>query len=74
MYSRWRVRSFAPRTVEDHLTAGISYRYDKQSEVTLSVMHAIHNPQEDASSAFLGSTAKFGMHQNAVDLSYSRRF
>lgn len=68
------INILAPGTVEDHLTFGISYRFKDKSEVTLSGMHAIHNEQEDPSSAFFGSRTKFGMHENAVDISYSRRF
>ena len=68
------INIIAPGTIEDHLTAGISYRYDKKSEVTLSYMYAVHNQQADSSTALFGAPAKFGMHENAIDLSYSRRF
>jgi long-chain fatty acid transport protein len=68
------INILAPGTVEHHLTTGISYRYDKQSEVTLSYMYAVHNQQTDPVTSFAGSSAKFGMHQHAVDISYSRRF
>jgi long-chain fatty acid transport protein len=68
------INILAPGTVEDHLTAGISYRYDQKSEVTLSYMYAVHNQQSDPVTSFAGSSAKFGMHQHALDISYSRRF
>ncbi len=68
------INLIAPGTVEDHVTLGVSYRLSKHSEITVAGMHAFHNQQANASTAFLGSAAKFGMHENAIDIGYSHRF
>jgi long-chain fatty acid transport protein len=70
----------APGVVEHHVTLGFSYRSSKKSQWNFAYMHAFDRSQKDPSTAFgapapaPGMPAEIAMHQNAVNVSYSRTF
>jgi len=64
----------APGTIENHVTLGLSFRPNRQSELTAAYMHAFHHSQRNASTAFLGAPGRWAMHQNALNITYSRNF
>lgn len=68
----------APAVIEDHLSLGMTYAMDKDSDLTVSYTHAFENSLTAAS---LYETYAPGagndtikMHQDTVGLSYSKRF
>ena len=62
----------APATVEKHASLGASYGLDKQSRVNFAYTHAFKNTIE-GSSTFTGpQTGYVRMHQNILQISYSR--
>lgn len=70
----------APAVVEDHVTAGFTYRPTGKddNEVTVAFMHAFHNKEKGAyPQAFNGGfpgQASIEMYQNAVEIGYSWKF
>ena len=63
----------APATVQKHATVGFTFSPDKASEWNFAYMHAFEEEVDTPVSAF-GLPASIQMHQNSVDLSYSKRF
>ncbi len=69
----------APAVVEKHVTAGFTYSPDTSSELTATYMHAFRN---DVENTYQGSggfapfsfSARNAMQQNAIEVSYSRKF
>lgn len=79
----------APGVIEEHATLGFTYALDKQSEVTMSYMHAFEN---EVSSTPVPTPFPFGtvpannpyfpaggvetikMHQDSLGIAYSRKF
>lgn len=67
----------APAVVEDHITAGFTYRPTGKDDnaVTVAFMHAFHNKETgDFPQAFGGSQASIEMYQNAVEIGYAWKF
>jgi len=64
----------APGTIEDHATLGISFRPDRKSEVSAGYMHAFHHSQNNPATVFFGRRGRWAMHQNALNITYSRNF
>ncbi|MBI3373756.1 MAG: outer membrane protein transport protein [Betaproteobacteria bacterium] len=73
----------APGVVQNHVTLGTTYDLDKQSELTLSYMHA-YQKSVSGTSLFQTWTPGFGlgtggtetikMYQNALGIAYGRKF
>lgn len=63
----------APATITRHITAGVSYSPNKSSEWNITFTHALHESQNQRSSAF-GVPASISMHQNAIEVGYSFKF
>jgi long-chain fatty acid transport protein len=69
----------APAVVEKHITAGFTRSLGKDSELTVTYMHALRNDVEytyTGSGPYTGFSysAKNDMYQNAVEVSYGMRF
>ncbi len=68
----------APAVVEDHITVGMTYVLDKDSDLTVSYAHALENSLSGASLltdfGATGGTETIKMHQNAIGVSYSKKF
>lgn len=63
----------APAVIEKHVTVGFTYQPDANSEWNFAYMRALEETVSTSQSAF-GFPASITMHQNSVDLSYSRKF
>lgn len=68
----------APAVIENHATLGMTYNFDKASELTVSYMHAFRN-QVSGTSLFTslganGGTEKIEMYQNSLGVSYGMKF
>ncbi|MBS4097471.1 MAG: outer membrane protein transport protein [Sulfuricella sp.] len=67
----------APGVVEDHVTFGATWALDKQSEVSLSYLHAFKNTVSGSATAipasFGGGTANLYMSQDALGIAYGRK-
>lgn len=69
----------APAVVEEHITAGFTRSLGKDSEVTVTYMHALRNDVEytyNGTGPYTGFSysAKNDMYQNAFEVSYGMRF
>lgn len=69
----------APAVVEKHITAGFTYSPSTTSEITATYMHVLRNDIENTfsgSGGFAGFSysARNAMQQNAIEVSYSRKF
>ena len=71
----------APAVVEKHITAGFTYVSGVNSEVSMTFMHAFRNDTDatytgSAGTAFAGFNfgAENSMQQNAIEISYARKF
>ena len=67
----------APAVIEDHLTAGFTYRPSGKDdqEVTFTFMHAIEASESGAfPTAFGGGRTNLQMYQNAFDFQYTWKF
>ncbi len=69
----------APAVIEDHVTFGLTYSFDKDSELTVSYAHAIENSLTDRSLYTALGYGTFGndtikMHQNSIGIAYSKKF
>ena len=69
----------APAVVEKHITAGFTRALGKDSEITVTYMHALRNDVEytyqgTGANAPFSFSAKNDMYQNAFEVSYGLRF
>lgn len=67
----------APGVVQDHYTLGVTYAFDKASEITASYMHAMQNGVTGAPNAVyfpMGGTEEIHMYQNSLGISYGVKF
>ena len=71
----------APAVVENHVTAGFTYRPTGKddNEVNVAFMHALHNEERGDFPQGFGGTpgagqSRIGMYQNAVEIGYSWKF
>lgn len=71
----------APAVIQDHYTLGFTYALDKQSEITMSYMHAQENSVSGASLfnnwAPAGTTAgneTIKMYQDSLGIAYGKKF
>lgn len=69
----------APAVIEDHITAGFTYRPTGKDDnaVTVAFMHALHNKVDNkAGNAFFagGAASSIEMYQNAVEVGYAWKF
>lgn len=68
----------APGVVQDHITLGFTYNVTKDSELTMSYMHAFKNSVKGNSlfSTWLtsGGTEKIEMYQNSLGIAYGVKF
>ena len=63
----------APAVIEDHITLGMTYAMDKDSDLTVSYAHAVENTI--TGNYLLGSgTGTIKMHQNSIGIAYSKKF
>ncbi len=62
----------APATVEKHASLGATYNLDKQSRIGFAYTHAFKNTIEGTSTFTGPQTGYVRMHQNMVQISYSR--
>lgn len=65
----------APGVIEDHLTLGVTHNLDKDSDLTLSYMHAFENSISGThlfGSTYGTQTTK--MYQNSIGIAYSKKF
>ena len=62
----------APAVIEDHLTLGVTYAMDKESDLTVSYAHAVENSISGPTSSSTTGTIK--MHQNSIGVAYSKKF
>ncbi len=60
-----------PAMPAKHLTAGFSYKTNKNSEWSFAVMHAFRNELTAQDTAFLGADVKFGIAETTLDVSYT---
>ena len=63
----------APAVIEKHATVGFTYRPEKTSEWNFAYMRGLEETVSTPLSAF-GFPASITMHQNSIDLSYSKKF
>jgi long-chain fatty acid transport protein len=63
----------APAVIERHATVGFTYQPDKSSEWNFAYMRGFDESVSTLQSAF-GFPASISMHQNSVDISYSKKF
>ncbi len=63
----------APGVVQDHATAGLTYRLRDHDEVTGMYMHAFAHALSGPSLVF-GGTEQIHMYQNAYGLAYAHKF
>lgn len=70
----------APGVVTDHYTLGFTYNLDKESEITMSYMHAKENSVQGASlfTNWLGAansgTETIKMYQDSLGIAYGKKF
>lgn len=69
----------APAVVEQHITAGFTYAPDASSEISATYMHALRNEVDytyNGSGGFTGFSfsADQAMQQNALEISYAKKF
>jgi long-chain fatty acid transport protein len=65
----------APATIQDHVTAGLTYRFGGGHEINLAYMHAFKNAIEGQNPPNTGSqTGEVFMSQNEVEVSWGYRF
>jgi len=69
---------FAPATVEHHITLGLTWKLDKNRDVTVSYMHALENKIEGKGSLLIpaGSPGEVDlkMHQDSLGVAMSWRW
>jgi len=63
----------APAVIEKHATVGFTYQPDSSSEWNFAYMRGFEETVSTSQSAF-GVPASITMHQNSVDISYSKKF
>lgn len=63
----------APAVIEKHATVGFTYRPDSSSEWNFAYLRGLEETVSTMQSA-LGVPASIKMHQNSVDISYSKKF
>ena len=63
----------APAVIEDHITFGMTYAMDKDSELTMSYTHAVEN-SITGSNVMTYGTDTIKMHQNSIGIAYSKKF
>jgi long-chain fatty acid transport protein len=63
----------APAVIEDHLTLGMTYSMDKDSDLTMSYTHAFENSITGANVMTYG-TDTIKMNQNSIGIAYSKKF
>jgi long-chain fatty acid transport protein len=64
----------SPATFRNHLTAGMSYRINEKTEVSLGYMHAFVTEIQDQNSPLFGAIATAKFAADALDITYNRRF
>jgi long-chain fatty acid transport protein len=68
----------APGVVQDHVTLGFTYNVSKDSELTMSYMHAYKNSVSGLSlfNSWTGGTAvdKIEMSQDSLGIAYGMKF
>jgi long-chain fatty acid transport protein len=64
----------APAVIEKHATVGFTFMPNKTSEWSFAYMHAFEEEVSSPGPSAFGIPASIKMHQNSVDLSYSKRF
>jgi long-chain fatty acid transport protein len=65
----------APATIQDHLTAGLTYRFGQGQEINLAYMHAFDNEIEGQNVPNTGTqTGNVRMSQNEVEIGWAYRF
>jgi long-chain fatty acid transport protein len=64
----------APAVIEKHVTVGFTYQPDRTSEWNFAYMRGLEETVRTQSSAFFFLPASITMHQNSVDISYSKKF
>jgi len=62
----------APAVVQHHLTMGATYQLDKESEVSISYVHAFES--EQFGPTYIGSEGSISMSQNSIGMTYSMNF
>ncbi|TSA22223.1 MAG: long-chain fatty acid transporter [Betaproteobacteria bacterium] len=63
----------APAVIEDHITLGMTYAMDKDSNLTVSYAHALENTI--TGNYLLGAgTGNIKMSQNSIGIAYSKKF
>jgi long-chain fatty acid transport protein len=65
----------SPATITDHFTCGLSWKFRKHSEVSMTYWHGFNNESKGNFSAANGAdAANLKMEQNNIGLAYSWRF
>lgn len=70
----------APAVIEDHITLGMTYAMDKDSDLTVSYAHAVENTISGsyllnvAANPVTSYTGTIKMHQNSIGVAYSKKF
>jgi long-chain fatty acid transport protein len=64
----------APATIEKHLSLGGTFKLDKQSRINFAYTHAFKNTIQGTSQFTGPQTGYVRMHQNMLQISYSRDF
>ncbi len=67
----------APGVVQDHITAGLTYAVSKESEITVSYMHAMKKTVTGAPNTVyfpMGGTEEIHMYQNSLGVAYGMKF
>lgn len=62
----------APATTQHHLTMGASYQYDKETEFSLSYVHAFEFEQYGPT--YIGDTGEISMSQDSIGMSMIMQF
>lgn len=66
----------APGIVTDHYTLGMTYGLSKETEITVSYMHAAENSVSGPTSPYfpVGGTETIRMYQNSLGIAYGMKF
>jgi long-chain fatty acid transport protein len=64
----------APATIQNHLSAGLTYRFNDQSALNVAYTHAFKNTIQGTSTLTGPQTGHVRMHQNDLQIGYSHQF
>ena len=68
------INTLAPATVNDNITAGLSWKFKEMGEISAAYMHGFRKTNRDPMTDFFGVGSRISIIQHTLDVSWAKDF